>query len=144
MTKTLTGLSKSLKLRLSTLDKKVSEVAKQVAFNVAVDLISVTPVDTSNALSNWQVSLNEPVSKEINPYFPGLFGSTESQSENAAFSAAKSILDQKKPGEVIFISNVVDYIVDLDRGSSRQEPSGFVYRAVALGRSQAKRIRIGF
>lgn len=124
------------------LKQAASEVAKNVALAIVKDLASVTPVDTSRAISNWQVEINEPVDDEIPAYFEGIGGSTQDSSEKATIADAKYVLKLKDPGEPIFISNVLPYIDALNNGSSQQEPRGFVERAIAVGREQLRKEKL--
>jgi hypothetical protein len=134
MTGTLRGLAKRLEDRAAKLDEQVSRLAVETADTIVSDLVNVTPVDTSQALSNWQVSLVSPVNGSIPPYVPGEGGSTQGISAAAALAEARAMLKTKKPGQVIYISNVLRYIQRLNDGSSKQAPAGFVERAVLLGR----------
>lgn len=144
MGKSLLDLASSLEKRVLKLEKEASKLADKVAETILVDLVIVTPVDTSNALSNWQIGLGRAVPAPIPPWFPGSLGSTEAQSENAAIFEGNYRLRLKKPGQPIYISNLVDYIVDLNRGSSMQAPSGFVERAVMKGKIYAKEQKLRF
>lgn len=115
-----------------------NKLAQEVATEVVTDLIEVTPVDTSNALSNWQVRLGNATRATIEPYFPGIFGSTHGQSTNAATLAALAVIQGKKPGKPLYISNNVDYIEKLNAGSSRQAPAGFVQISILKGRRKLR------
>ena len=137
MAKDLLSLAAEFEQLPSKIDKAASKIAVDVAMVITGDLAYKTPVDTSNALSNWQVSLTMPTSFEIPPHYPGIKGSTFRASAAETLSKAKIVLTAKKPGEAIFIANNVDYIVDLNNGSSRQQPAGFVQRAELLGRKLA-------
>lgn len=134
MTGTLRGLAERLENRAAKLDEQVSRLAVETADAIVSDLVNVTPVDTSQALSNWQVSVGSPVNGSIPPYVPGEGGSTQGLSASAALAEARAMLKTKKPGQVIYISNVLRYIQRLNDGSSKQAPAGFVERAVLLGR----------
>lgn len=90
--------------------------------------VAITPVDTSEHLSNWQVNLNNPAADALPPYVPGQRGSTRGVSSRQAILAAKAELSYKKPGQVIYISNLGPAIVKLDQGWSRQFAGGFVPR----------------
>lgn len=134
MTRTLLDLAKQLEARAAKLDEEASRLAIKTAETIVGDLVNVTPVDTSQALSNWQVSIGSPVDASIPPYYPGEKGSTQGASASAALAEARAMLKQKKPGQPIYISNVLRYISRLNEGSSAQAPAGFVERAVLLGR----------
>lgn len=130
----LKNLSKRLRERAGKLNEQANRLAIQCAETIVGDLVQVTPVDTSQALSNWQVDLGKPVDSSIPPYFPGELGSTQGASSAEALAAARVVLHNKKPGETIYISNVLRYINRLNEGSSSQAPAGFVERAVLIGR----------
>lgn len=93
-------------------------------------LVYITPVDTSEHLSNWQVNLGNPAADALPPYFVGDRGSTRGASAQEAIAEAAAELAFKKPGQPIFISNLAPAIVKLDQGWSSQFPGGFVARAV--------------
>lgn len=139
---TLLDLAHRMKETASLLKSEASRCAVEVAVRIETNLANVTPVDTSNALSNWQVALNDPEMSEIYPYVPGYKGSSQPQSTAMAIAKAKDVLKNKKPGETIFISNNAPYIIDLNNGSSKQASAGFVERAVLVGKLTAKRFKI--
>lgn len=91
-------------------------------------LVYVTPVDTSEHLSNWQVFIGNPAPDAIPPYYPGTKGSTRAASAREAIDQALQELRYKKPGQRLFISNLGPAIVKLDNGWSSQFPGGFVPR----------------
>jgi hypothetical protein len=142
--KSLLDLSNDMKKIAGSVKKEASRAAVAVAETIIIDLIYKTPVDTSQALSNWQIRLNQPVSinKELEPYYEGEHGSTRNMSAQQAVEVAKSKLQRKKPGASIFISNVLPYINRLNDGWSKQEPAGFVERAILLGRNVIKNFKV--
>lgn len=111
-----------------------SNMSVEVAKVILADLLARTPVDTSTAISNWQVGLDRPIFSSIPAYFPGKGGLTAQASREAAWRAALSILDLKQPGQQLFIGNALPYIRKLNDGSSTQAPAGFIERAELLGR----------
>lgn len=133
MERTLLDLANRMDAMADKIEKQASELAVEVAIRIISDLVMVTPVDTSRALSNWRASLGSPHAGWIGPHFYGERGSTRTSSANEAIAKARIVLRDKKPGQSIWITNNVPYIMDLNRGSSRQNPGGFVERAVALG-----------
>lgn len=124
------------------MDKLATTLPAEVTNNVSIeaaelilnDLLTVTPVDTSKALSNWQASLDVEPDTILPAYYPGAFGSTAIISREAALEAAQKIFAAKKPGQRLYISNLLPYIRRLNDGSSDQAPAGFIERAVLLGR----------
>ncbi|QJD54455.1 hypothetical protein P9A30_gp13 [Sphingomonas phage Lucius] len=97
-------------------------------------LVNITPVDTSQALSNWQAGDGTPKSSSISAYFVGFAGSTQGASAQEAMEVAAQVIALAKPGEPIYLSNVLPYIKRLDEGSSSQHPGGFVHASVIVGK----------
>jgi hypothetical protein len=144
MARTLLNLANSLEKRAADLPKKVSGVAVSTALAIVNDLANVTPVDTSQAISNWQVSLGSKIDSKIKPHYPGEKGSTKTPSGNVTRENARNVLQSKAPGVTIYISNSLPYIRRLNDGYSNQAPAGFVERAVLIARKQVKRKKIKF
>lgn len=144
MAGSLKDLSKRCRQLAKDIPKQVNELTIQVALDVTFDLIDTTPVDTSKALSSWKATRIAPFPSEVEAYFPGNFGYTATSSRNAAKSDAESNLKNKKPGETIYIVNNADYIADLNNGSSKQAPSGFVEMSVAKGRQTLNNFKFKF
>lgn len=144
MAKGLLDLAARLEKKKATIEKAASDLAAFVAISVTEELADVTPVDTSKAISNWRIGLGSPVVGEIEAHYFGRKGSTELISEDATVIAARIALKAKKPGQIVYLSNTAKYIKDLDRGSSLQEPRGFVKRACDNGRRLAKSTKLEF
>ena len=144
MAKTLFDLAKSLEKRAAELPTKVSGVAVSAALAIIDDLSKVTPVDTSQAVSNWQVSLGSKTSSKLPPHLPGERGSTKSPSSKQTREKARIVLQSKRPGVTIFISNVLPYIRRLNDGYSKQAPAGFVERSRLIGKKTIKKSKIRF
>lgn len=125
---------KTLALRLRKIAKEEailsSALASAYAEILIVRLTEVTPVDTSKAVSNWQVSFEASSTVEREAYFPGSKKSTMSQSVNAARNAAILVLKKRKRHQTIYVSNAASYILDLNDGSSAQAPSNFIEQAI--------------
>lgn len=136
---TLTGLAYRMNQRANRLDTFASDAATDLAQDIAHSLIRETPVDTSRALSNWLVVLGRRSNRATLEYVPGERGSTEKISENIAIARADAVLARKRPGESIFISNVVRYIVYLNAGRSGQAPAMYVETAVLAARVRLRR-----
>ena len=76
-----------------------------------------TPVNTGNAKSNWNCSINIPdltcrESADLN-----------SGKASGAFAGAK-------PGDTLYITNTTPYILELEKGHSRQAPGGMTAGAI--------------
>lgn len=134
MAKNLLDLANSLNSRAKKIGAVSSDAAVHVAQTIVFDLAFKTPVDTSQALSNWIVTLDRPSSAKIEPYFHGEKGSSQRASAAETINAAKFVLKNKKPGQPIYITNNQPYIKWLNEGNSGQQPEGFVERAILVGR----------
>lgn len=142
MAKGLLDLATSLEKKAKAIDEAASKLAVDTALTIVGDLAFKTPVDTSQALSNWIVTLETPSSDKIKPHFPGEGGSTQKASAAETINQARKITAGKKPGQRIFITNNLPYIRRLNDGYSKQAPAGFVERAVLIGRKMRKNFKI--
>lgn len=137
---TLLAVKGLLRKELERKRKNASEVAKEVAGNILTYLATETPVDTTLAISNWQVGIGEPIIQAIDPHFEGYHGDTESQSAFQTMAIGQSILQSKRPGQSIYISNRAHHIEDLNEDRikyriDQQHPNiHFVEDAIAEGR----------
>ena len=115
------------------IERAASKLAVDFVKAVDRDLVEHTPVDVTTAVSNWQASLNAPAAFELPAIVPGERGSTAAQSSAEAIKHVDRALADKRPGERIFLSNLAPHIIDLNNGTSRQEPAGFFQRGVLVG-----------
>lgn len=138
----LLDLAKRLEKLADDLPEQVSEQSKKAAIAIVTDLANKTPVDTSNALSNWQVTLDSPATSEIPPHFPGSGGNTQRASVAQTIANAIKVLESKKPGQKIYITNNAPYIRRLNDGYSAQQPAGFVERAALIGRVVLRKFKV--
>lgn len=137
---------KTLKSQLKAFDKDVKKrinvykikYAQLILFN----LINETPVDTSKALSNWIVSLHKAKNKVITAHSVGTHGSTQTVSSGMAYSIGNAVIQRAKVGEIVYISNNVDYIELLNMGSSPQAERHFIQKAVLEAMDQALRVKL--
>lgn len=127
---TLLGLADRMNAEAEAIEDLASEAAIWFAKYLVADLIRITPVDTARALSNWLVSFGSPSNVGTIDFVPGFHGSTEGLNTSAAIQRAHRLLDTKIPGEAIYLSNVVRYIVYLNQGTSSQAPALFVENAI--------------
>ncbi|QEG09336.1 tail completion or Neck1 protein [Xanthomonas phage vB_Xar_IVIA-DoCa1] len=142
MANDLLSLAVSLERKAKAIDEAASKTAVDTAMAIVGDLAYKTPVDTSQALSNWRVTLDSPATGTIAPHYPGIQGSSQRASAAETINAAKSVLANKKPGQAIFITNNLPYIKRLNDGYSAQAPAGFVERAVLIGRKMLAKFKI--
>ena len=134
MTTSLLNLALKFEAASKNVESVSSQIAQEAAVAIVTDLAFKTPVDTSQARSNWQVGLNAPMVSTIGPHFPGRKGSTGLSSAAETIAVGKMGMQGKRPGSSIFITNNLHYIADLNNGTSAQEPAGFVERAIVKGR----------
>lgn len=139
---TLLDLAAKMELISANIAIANSARASAVAAALVETLVYRTPVDTSMALSNWQVTLGSPAVGFIPAYVPGYLGYTMAPSARAAIDAANSVLETKQPGQTIYITNNTPYIVDLNSGTSKQAPAGFVETAVLVARKSIPDIKV--
>lgn len=133
---TLTDLGARMRQKARDIPIQANELKKQVVISLVTDLVYVTPVDTSNALSKWDVATNPIFNQAFAPYYLGERGSTRGASAQAGIAEARQVLSSVKPGQPVYVGNAAPYIRKLnDEGSSKQEPAGFVERAKVVARS---------
>jgi hypothetical protein len=130
----LNDLAKRLEAKAANVGEVNSERAVAVALAMVGELAYHTPVDTSQALSNWDVTLDSPATGKHGPHFRGAGGSTLRQSAAETLAIAKRILAGKKPGQRIYITNNQPYIRKLNDGTHSKQPGGFLERALLVGR----------
>ena len=120
-----------------------TKVTRQVGIAVLQTVVVATPVDTGRARSNWNTSLVTPSRSVREAYAPGIGGSTGGPNAQAAISAGRAVIGSVRSEKTpIWISNNLDYINDLNRGSSAQAPANFVEKAIAVGVAAVKGSRI--
>src|SRR5215217_6794824 len=116
----------ALAKRMETAAAEVNEFGNKLKVEAATEMLEYlteqTPVDTSEAISNWQIGIGRPVMSEIEPYAKGKKGSTKSVSRAAAIHVGKEKLLGAKPGVAVYLSNLAGHIGFLNRGSSKQHP----------------------
>ena len=117
-------------LVMSALDAVIENVVKQVVTEVSKELDITTPIDTQFAVSNWIPTIGKPFKGEVG------VRETLDISFDAKKTGLKDVqLNYKFSLGRAFITNNVEYIIDLNAGSSKQAPSAFVQKSIsrALG-----------
>lgn len=112
---------------------------RATALVVDQTVVTSTPVDTGRARSNWRVD-TKPSTDQRAPYAPGEGGSTAAANTAAALAQGREAV-QSAVGDALYISNNLDYIGELNAGSSAQAPANFVEKAVDAGVQQVRKIR---
>lgn len=98
----------------SRLPHNVNQVAQQVATATLNGIVTRTPVDTSQAVSNWQIGFDESNNTNLPPHFPGKRGSTAGASRAETLAVGRIMISGKRPGVALHISNGLDYIEEID------------------------------
>ena len=134
MARTLLDLAKSLERRAVSVGKVANERKKDYARVILRQLAYNTPVDTSEALSNWLVGIGGKVSGVIPARVPGSKGSTQRFSAEETIAEGLRAIDEAQPGQSIFISNNTPQIVPLNYGQHSQQGYGFVEYSLLYAR----------
>ena len=110
------------------------------------NLAHSTPVDTGQAVSNWQVEIGRSTTNSLPAYAAGEKGSTADTNRLAMLQAGLSTIDGYRSGEgaAVHIVNNASHIGALNDGHSLQAPRNFVELAVVEGRRAASSIRVSF
>ena len=146
---------RELELALNRVVNKVFEagasVEAKVAANVAIDVAAETPVDTSRAQSNWQLSEH----KEGGRFFfdPPVRDVSRGNKRGPAFVKVARDVNREADRLIrgkrlvrgqrilpVYIHNLTPYIRDLNRGKSRQAEAGFIesYAQKSIRRQRAR------
>lgn len=117
---------------------KADQIVRQIALAADRTLVLNTPVDTGRARANWQASLGQPAVGTIDAS-PGRRAAT-----GAATAQAEAVIAGYKggPNAAIFLTNNLPYIVPLNNGHSKQQPAGFIERALDVVMRAAKRAKL--
>ena len=140
----LGGFAKKMRRASKAVCLNADKLVKDVADGILVAVVTDTPVDTGQARSNWQVNLNSPANGTRTAFVPGKKGSTGLDNIIAAVEVGTNHIDQYNGGEEIHITNNLSYIGDLNDGTSKQAPPGYVQDAIleAIGKIDAARYKI--
>jgi hypothetical protein len=104
------------------LEKVVAGVAVDIGRAVTVNVAEATPVDTTHARSNWIPSVGSPQ--------VGVAGTKESPSSVEQSVGLAQLASYRLEQGDVFVANNVDYIDQLNQGSSPQAPPEFVETAI--------------
>lgn len=106
---------------ISDFAKEVPELAVQVTNKACLDLFSSvvmdTPVDTGRARGNWQISIGQGISSQVD---------SEDKDGAGTIGKATSRLLTDKTTAPVFIQNNLPYIKKLEYGYSKKAPRGML------------------
>ncbi len=140
----LEDLSDRLERRADQIDDGLTRVARGVGTFVLTTAAEETPVNTGRARSNWVVSLRAPSRETRGPFAPGMrLGIRETANLQAVVQAGQTVINsfQARENSSLWITNNVSYIVELNRGSSPQQPLGITPVVISRFRSEFGRGR---
>ena len=136
-------MAESGKAQMGRISREMDDFVSGVCIDLAVDinrqLEAATPKDTGLAAKNWIAAKKAGKGKLVSP--PAAATAAQLQ----GIQAIKTF-DYAKGDERIIVENNTPYISDLNDGSSRKAPAGFVQISIAralraLRRSGGKRGR---
>ena len=108
---------------IAKFESKAYQQAKQardgVVVDIAGDLNKQAPVDTGRFRSNWNTGVESP---DLNTSFRTI---------NDAVQRAEMMVKYAPLESTIHHTNNLDYALDLERGTSKQAPAGWVRTTVA-------------
>lgn len=99
---------------------------RKFTFDVFGGIVEATPIDTGRAMNNWNIAIGQPDFTVID--LGGDKGSILGQKQVEGVT----VLEGVRLGQVVFITNSVDYIEFLNAGSSKQAPAAFVERTILV------------
>ena len=102
----------------SEINRVLSKLVGKLATNITIELVNATPVQTGFARSNWIPTIGVP--------FVGVVGSREGVDYSVQLSAVASLAGYSLDRGNIYITNNVDYIDELNAGTSPEAQAGFV------------------
>ena len=130
MARTLKSLARDIRNYNRNLPQIGGKMARLAAATVVDVVVDRTPIDTTKAVSNWQVGIGGPVRSEIEAHIPGKLQSTAGPSTAITKKLAKQKILTYPGRTTIHITNNVPYIHGLNAGTISQQASGFVEAAV--------------
>lgn len=108
---------RTFSLQLDDFARKVgvsgTTVAKRVGLDLFGRIVRKTPVDTGRARASWNISLKQ-AERSVQP------------AAQHTYPIPQVGVVSMKPGDTIWISNNLPYIVKLEEGHSKQAPAGMV------------------
>lgn len=125
------GFEADLRKFAKVVDEDFDKVFRKIVFLLFRNVVFLTPVLTGRARSNWQIGINEP---NLDTNMVGIAGALgEGAASSAAINAATKELKEKLyPGDVVYITNNVDYIAILEDGTESRPAYNMVKGAMMI------------
>jgi hypothetical protein len=139
----LSSFARRIRLTAAKVQPGSDQAVRTCAIAVATEVVSSTPADTSRAINNWNASLGASSPRFVQAKVPGVKGSTKAAAVAAALSRMIRKIKQYKTGDPpINLTNAAPYIEQLNAGSSKQAPAGFIEAGIQRGRAVIRNVRI--
>lgn len=130
--KTFAELAREMERYERRIQRGTVRAIKKVAMVIGTTLVTMTPVDTGRARSNWLTTIDVPSDLTIE----------EIREPATVLDHMQRGVNRYRLGHTIVHTNNLPYIVALDQGSSAQAPSGMSSAALAAGRAAARNLKI--
>jgi hypothetical protein len=114
----LASAAKIVAKALEEVKVDLNHAYKETLYDVGASLVYYTPILTGLASSNWNVDKTGGISTVRQP--------SEGIKGTASLEAIETQIESFNLGDTAIFSNPVDYIDDLEKGTSRQAPAGMV------------------
>jgi len=111
---------------------KLTVLQKKIVLEALRRLVEKTPVDTGRARGNWQVTIANPAEGQVGGDWPATKGPPRTTrpplrpEDHSVIKTGMAILTGMPDFQVVWISNNIDYIEELEHGHSKQAPEGML------------------
>lgn len=102
--------------------KQVHAIKVAAMQEIVNTVVPATPVKSGKARSNYIVSAGSPDHSTIRE--------VRDPSGTASLQGAAAVLRGTKPGDSLYMTNNLPYMDELNNGSSKQAPAGFIQSSV--------------
>lgn len=119
---------------MAKLNHVTEKGAIDLALNIHGSLTEDTPVDTGWARANWIPSVGSPTPRAV--------GTPGQPDAGAVTQGIMEVSRWKIADGPIYLTNNVPYIQQLNSGSSKQAPAGFIEKNVQVMTNRANRRRL--
>lgn len=106
-------------------------ILQKVSLDITKGVTMTNPVDTGRSRASWRVGINNVDLSTMAKLKSGEHISPM-DAYNMVIEKARAIIEDIRAGDIIFVSNNVEYVPYLEDGHSQQAPNGMV--AVTLRR----------
>ena len=104
-----------------------TKVLKLVAFDLFTRIVQKTPIDTGRARASWNIMIGTP---DLNVAPDGQYPEMKKSSGIEKARQALAGLEAQTLTYAIYITNNLPYIVELEKGHSKQAPKGMVVLSI--------------